>query len=962
LESFGNLKLEHGTHEDKWAQSCCELMKAKLSSEFMKKNSIRGLNFLKIWKIFNKRQKLIFDNLNDYLVDYYNKFGEDKKTHEFLFLTIGDEEKEDIIKTLMNGWKRQDQTTIKPLLLSNTINSLTSIKNSSGSFTIICKCFYLEEIVNSRTDSFSSVLEDLMKIRKTQEMKDEQSILEIKDLNTEEKFFFFLNNALVLPEFLVEYDFVHNHNQNNCQNYLVSSFFNKNEFDENFLKSLNIFNDCCKILNRADVLINKNILNHFDENFFGKFSMCKFKEFEEINSSPLYFVKSSILKFFNDCFRYNSTKEFEDELTRINGNFEEISLMKFQFNNIGLQFKVGNENLSFDLKKLKILNLFKSDLNDAAFNNIISKFSENLEQPEESLNLGNEIEELRVSSNFIKTLDMNVLKIFSNLKIFDVSHNLISDIKEFTLENIYKNEQTFSSNNFYEKLSHIDLSFNQITEFTKIFDLLCNFFTLIPNNQLEIINFLGNPIEKKFLFLKNNNNHNHNHSNSPSESIITEYLENTTNSNSLNYQFIFQINLKYSKQIATDHLGNFKKIKKSLLIPSFMYDYKSIKHHKSFTLTYDTYSFTDKYLSIALESSILKLKEPSKMDEEDKLASAIFLSKKKLKEIPLVLSNGLTNDFHLSKVNVIYLNFNKISKIEGLSHADLSRNLKELYLQNNKIRKIENLNNLENLLKLDLSNNQITKIEGLNFLKSLQWLNLEYNMIENLNAEQLKNLSYLTELTIASNFLNDFKELIQLRLLEKLLVLDTSGNEVCNSIVDFRIQILFYLNKLKVLNKVVVDKNEIQNAREYFDGKITSDLLEIKAGSENISRLVELNLSNCKIKDLNNSNENFFNNETATTLKKLDLSRNLLTSFKIFGFLPNLVELYLNSNLFERIINKKEKQINQKGILGITNLETLEMSSNSISDLFGIQVLKNLKNLILNHNNINKIDLIDGLV
>jgi len=69
----------------------------------------------------------------------------------------------------------------------------------------------------------------------------------------------------------------------------------------------------------------------------------------------------------------------------------------------------------------------------------------------------------------------------------------------------------------------------------------------------------------------------------------------------------------------------------------------------------------------------------------------------------------------------------------------------------------------------------------------------------------------------------------------------------------------------------------------------------------------------------------------------------------------------LNFNVFEKLYNKLEKPLPNKGILGLLNLETLEMCGNNINDLTGIQMLKGLKILVLKENNINKFDFFDGL-
>ena len=141
---------------------------------------------------------------------------------------------------------------------------------------------------------------------------------------------------------------------------------------------------------------------------------------------------------------------------------------------------------------------------------------------------------------------------------------------------------------------------------------------------------------------------------------------------------------------------------------------------------------------------------------------------------------------------------------------------------------------------------------------------------------------------------------------------DISNNEVAKS-TEFRMYMIYYLNTLKIINRVVIEKDEINKANMYFDGRITPELLEMKLGTENINNLVEADLSNCKLKDL----ENVFNNNFFSKLKKLNVSKNMFSSFKIFGYMPTLIELNISYNLFDRILGKLEKPTIGKGVLGI---------------------------------------------
>lgn len=105
METGGNIRLEPGTMDDKWAINCLELVRSRISQAFFTKNNIKSLNFLKIYKIFNKKQKILFESIYDTLIDSHGKFGDDKKYYENTFLHLETNDFEKILKIILNSYE-----------------------------------------------------------------------------------------------------------------------------------------------------------------------------------------------------------------------------------------------------------------------------------------------------------------------------------------------------------------------------------------------------------------------------------------------------------------------------------------------------------------------------------------------------------------------------------------------------------------------------------------------------------------------------------------------------------------------------------------------------------------------------------------------------------------------------------------------------------------------------------------
>ena len=300
-------------------------------------------------------------------------------------------------------------------------------------------------------------------------------------------------------------------------------------------------------------------------------------------------------------------------------------------------------------------------------------------------------------------------------------------------------------------------------------------------------------------------------------------------------------------------------------------------------------------------------------------------------------------------VRKLNLSENEISKIENLEN---NPNLEELYLDDNKIIKIENLTFLTNIRKLELGKNKINKIEGLEALPHLSQLSLEDNDIYSLQG--IHKVQGLMELYIGNNKIDNLKELNYLREVPKLIILDLSGNPLCNE-NEYRLYTVFNLKKLKVLDGVSIDTNETTKAKETFAGKMSPELLTEKVGKmTEWVNVTELNLSSCSIRELSLL-------EHFPSLLHLKCDHNLLNDVNGLRECTTLLSLNLNSNRLTSDSSGKTFPIG-KCLEQMSSLESLSLEGNQISSLSGLCLkLPNLKFLNLRSNEITRIDGLEHL-
>ncbi|TPX66556.1 hypothetical protein SpCBS45565_g04405 [Spizellomyces sp. 'palustris'] len=306
-------------------------------------------------------------------------------------------------------------------------------------------------------------------------------------------------------------------------------------------------------------------------------------------------------------------------------------------------------------------------------------------------------------------------------------------------------------------------------------------------------------------------------------------------------------------------------------------------------------------------------------------------------------------------------NLRDISKLAQYTH------LEELVLENNEIESMDALTALKNLIKLDVSINRISSVECARDFASLMCLSLENNCVGCLRP--LAELPTLMEFYCGNNSIGDLLNIFPLKALPRLIILDFTGNTVCH-VDNYRLFTIYHLTRLKILDGTGISPKEQTLAREAYLGKLTIELLGEKIGHLTFKNICELDLRNCKIREIDCFADCDFRN-----LRKLVFDNNLLTNIDCFVGLTGLKTLSLNNNRIERLLSTDlpAPLTSPNGIMRLDtpeygrqrtvktllpNLEELSLGYNCISRIADLALyqLAHLKMLYLHGNRISKVD------
>ncbi|KAJ3329238.1 Leucine-rich repeat-containing protein 9, partial [Kappamyces sp. JEL0680] len=139
----------------------------------------------------------------------------------------------------------------------------------------------------------------------------------------------------------------------------------------------------------------------------------------------------------------------------------------------------------------------------------------------------------------------------------------------------------------------------------------------------------------------------------------------------------------------------------------------------------------------------------------------------------------------LSNLEELYLGYNNVSRISDLGLHRLPQ-LRVLYLQGNKISKVDGLEQMTNLIELVLDKNQIKGIDPLSFLSliNLRELHIKYAGAADRRENRMKSLANfdclpnLQILFLTNNRIHEMTEIEKMKL-PSILEVSLMGNAVC---------------------------------------------------------------------------------------------------------------------------------------------------------------------------------------
>ena len=945
-------------NNDKELFNVLNYFKTNISIEFMNKFHIKSINIKNIYKIYNNVNKIKFENQleilefainkkeeinsspinnnnNKLLDNFFNKLFLDfdnkliDKTH------VKDYDNIDIFKNIF-----QTNCNCNLKLLSRSVdfidNNLYNIyigkdDEATKDFKYIdffskirykAVCTYIDHpLLISKCKNlsmselhllFNTIDDNKINFNKNNISTDNLSnedldiiskykVIKFEEKNNEEYYLFNYNKdnlSCYKLEYLIEYNYcLEDSNWN-----LKSENFAFNYFNSDVNSIINLikeFNYCVKYLNSKNHLnINLEFIS-IDISF--------------LSSDTFSFVKKYFLMFINKYFPYKTVHEFKLNYLEIENNIKHIKSysltniitsnykdIKEDLNeeNIFSYCNLFNEDVKYDNKTLIDLFTFKDNvlINNFLLNN--SNF--------ECVLIFNII-----NFDYIKSFDFEFLSQFKNIVSINISHNKnLNNIKNLSVCCLFKNhnsliyDKTYDTNDYYnnlyfKQLKCIELLYNNLDTYTK-------------NNVIEIHNYLN------------------------------ELLVNCEN-----------INIKESIEILIiDNFSNIEFGNRSRCLLKFSsykkkFSSKSIQSVKNNNIFLINNMFEACYMQFALDYSYINYRN------NESILFSKLLTNYDNSEVIILIRKDIDNfkDFLIEYKIDLNIHYKLIE--------DIYPNIKYINLSVNKLNNISYIFNFNNLIELNVSSNLIDNLldnkESLEefVFSSLKILNLNNNLIKNFDSfsrlfpnlkilsadnnlitsiKPIENIKLLEQLSLSNNKISNIKEILFLKNLKFLTNLDLTDNPLIynayysnksiydklnnDNNADFMSYALYYLKKLTVLNNNNVLRNDKIKSNEYFEGKLTMEIIEENYKNiDNFKNLTKVVLKSHKLKD----KESLFDNSLLPKVIKLDLSNNLFSSFKTFGNMSNLKELKLAFNKFECIlnsisINKYEKIDKDSGI------------------------------------------------
>ncbi len=279
---------------------------------------------------------------------------------------------------------------------------------------------------------------------------------------------------------------------------------------------------------------------------------------------------------------------------------------------------------------------------------------------------------------------------------------------------------------------------------------------------------------------------------------------------------------------------------------------------------------------------------------------------------------------------------NSLATLSGLEHMV---SLEEVIAKNNALVALrrEWFAPLTRLRRVDLEQNGLASLTALNGLPKLTYLAVSFNR---LTSATLPDVPALMEVYLAFNAIADLSPICTLQRHRSLIIVDLLGNPVCEA-PEYRLFTVFYGKRIKVLDGINVDAAEARRARTVFEGRVTPEFLEGRAGHNRFGTVLDLDLSKAGIREP-------VGLAPLVNLVTLSLARNSIASLDDLDGLPHLERLDLSHNRLDSL---------GSGLARLPSLRALDVSHNRLTSMGApYEALPRLTRLDLSHNAIPAID------
>lgn len=143
------------------------------------------------------------------------------------------------------------------------------------------------------------------------------------------------------------------------------------------------------------------------------------------------------------------------------------------------------------------------------------------------------------------------------------------------------------------------------------------------------------------------------------------------------------------------------------------------------------------------------------------------------------------------------------------------RECTDLHLGQRNINILQGFEKFVSLSRLFLNDNRINSLDGLATNFRIKFLYLHGNRIRRLDIDCLGHMTFLQQLTLNSNLLDDFDGTIrELKSLRHLTVLDMFDNPIAQE-DNYRLRVIVELPFIKVLDRHRVTPEEVANAKKF---------------------------------------------------------------------------------------------------------------------------------------------------